>query len=108
MIKSMDVTELKERIEGGDDYILVDCREINEWNEGHIPTALFIPLSEFQAEWKKHLTDADKNKEIILQCRSGRRSLSAAQILLSEGFENLNNLDGGILDWQDRGYKIVD
>ncbi|EQC47372.1 rhodanese-like domain-containing protein [Bacteriovorax sp. Seq25_V] len=107
MIKSMNVTELKERMDKKADYILIDCREQNEWDEGHIDGAIFIPLSEFNEKWSANLSDADKDKELILQCRSGRRSLSACQILLSEGFSNLNNLEGGILDWEAEGFAVI-
>ncbi len=103
----MNVTELKERMDKKADFILIDCREQNEWNEGHIEGAVFVPLSEFHGLWSEVLTDADKDKELILQCRSGRRSLSACQILLAEGFSNLNNLEGGILDWEAEGFATT-
>lgn len=107
MIKSMNVAELKIKIDNNEDHILIDCREQGEWDEGHIESAVFIPLSDFQNSWQDFLKDADKDRDIVLQCRSGRRSLTACQILLAEGFNSLYNLEGGILDWQDSGYKTV-
>lgn len=108
MINSMNVSELKTKIDKKENHILIDCREQGEWDEGHIASAIFIPLSEFTNKWNEFLTDADKEKTIVLQCRSGRRSLSACQILLSEGFENLYNLEGGIMAWEQQGYEVVD
>ena len=104
MINFMDVSELKALMDKETDLILVDCREQGEWDEGHIESALFIPLSDFANQYKAHLTD--KSKKIVLQCRSGKRSLNACQLLLEEGFENLYNLDGGILAWGQSGYPI--
>lgn len=107
MISSMNVTELKNKIEKKEEHILIDCREQDEWDAGHISSALFVPLSQFGEKFSQYLTDADKEKTIILQCRSGRRSLNACQILMSEGFENLFNLEGGIMAWEENGYEIV-
>ncbi len=101
MIGSMTVQELKEKLDKNEDLILIDCREQGEWDEAHIKEAQFLPLSNFEEEMKK-LTDTSKT--IVCQCRSGKRSLNAAAMLQDEGFENLFNLEGGILAWMDEGY----
>ncbi|EQC47958.1 rhodanese-like domain-containing protein [Bacteriovorax sp. DB6_IX] len=105
MINSMNATELKNLIDNNDEFILVDCREQGEWNEGHIKEAIFIPLSNFQELWGDKLTN--KDAKIVMQCRSGKRSLNACMLLMHEGFTNLHNLEGGILDWQANGYEVV-
>ena len=105
MIKSMNVTELKNKLDSSENLVLVDCREQGEWDEGRIEGAIFIPLSEFAPKHGEFLKD--KNKTVVLQCRSGKRSLSACQQLLAEGFEDLYNLEGGILDWEANGYKVI-
>jgi rhodanese-related sulfurtransferase len=101
-VKSMDVLALKDKFENHDDFVLVDVREVNEWETGHIPGAKFMPLSEFQ----EYYQSLDKNAEIILQCRSGKRSMSAALFLADQGYTNLSNLEGGILAWQEEGFDI--
>lgn len=86
-----------------EDFILVDCRELNEWEQGHIKEAQLIPLSEFENKY----TCLEKSKHIIIQCRSGRRSLNACMFLQDQGYEQLSNLEGGILDWIDNGFETV-
>jgi rhodanese-related sulfurtransferase len=103
MIGNMTVTELKEKLEKGEELLLIDCREQGEWDEAHIKEANFHPLSQFQAEIEK-LEGRNKEAVIVCQCRSGKRSLQAATMLQGEGYENLFNLEGGILAWMDEGY----
>ncbi len=104
-VKAINVHDLKDMFENEDDFILVDCREQAEWNEGHIPEANLMPLSSFPESSKE--LEKNKNKLIVLQCKSGKRSLNACMQLLDRGFTNLANLEGGILDWAECGYKIV-
>lgn len=104
MIGSMTVQELKEKLDKKEDIILIDVREQGEWDEAHIEEAQFLPLSNFDEEMKK-LTNP--NAVVVCQCRSGKRSLNAAMMLQDEGFENLFNLEGGILAWQDAGFPTV-
>lgn len=105
MIGSMTVQELKEKLDKKEELILIDCREQGEWDEAHIEQAQFLPLSNFEKELKK--LDENTTKTIVCQCRSGKRSLKAATMLQDEGFENLYNLEGGILAWLDEGYPTV-
>ena len=90
-------------MDAGDKIVLVDCREQEEWDESRIPGDIFIPLSTFQ----ENFNQLDPEAEIIMQCRSGRRSLTACQILQENDYEDLTNLEGGILDWIDQGYEVI-
>jgi len=101
MIGSMTVQELKEKLDAGEKITLIDVREQEEWDEAHIQQAQFLPLSNFEEEMKK-LTD--REAIVVCQCRSGKRSLTAASHLQGEGFENLFNLEGGILAWIESGF----
>ena len=103
-IKQMDAKELNEKLNGSDEVVLVDVREQNEWDAGHIPGAIFIPLSSFEEE---HTKLENKDAEILLQCRSGKRSMNAARILEENGYTNLTNVSGGILEWQEEGFPVV-
>ncbi|MCO4793168.1 MAG: rhodanese-like domain-containing protein [Bacteriovoracaceae bacterium] len=102
MIKSINASELKAKLDAGDKIILVDCREQEEWDAGHIGAAQLMPLSTFQENFKS----LDPNAEIIMQCRSGKRSLTACQILQENDYEDLTNLEDGILGWADNGFEI--
>lgn len=104
MIKSMTADELKKELENKSKLVLVDCREQAEWDAGHIPEAIFIPLSNFP---EGHKVLKDKSARIVLQCRSGKRSLQAANFLAEQGYEDLTNLEGGILDWQSIDGDII-
>ena len=78
--------------EKNENYILIDVREVDEYNESHIPGAINIPLN--------NLSTVDYSKDIILivYCRSGARSNTAAIKLKNMGY-NVKDM-GGILDWE--------
>lgn len=77
------------------EYLLLDVRQPEEYEAGHIPGATLIPLGELEARQG----ELDRNKKIIAYCRSGRRSMAAAIALCGLGFKGVQHLDGGILDW---------
>lgn len=81
---------------------IVDVRERDEYNAGHIPGALLIPLSELP----QRLKDMPRDTEVILVCRSGNRSQQAYDYLKQQGFTNIHNLVGGMRAWQAAGYEI--
>lgn len=85
--------------------IIVDVRERDERNEEHIEGTLFIPLAQLESRMGE-LTKY-KDKPIILQCRSGRRSNIAGESLLKAGFKQVLNMDGGILAWSKQGLATV-
>lgn len=78
--------------------IIVDVREDSEYQSGHIPDSIHIPLSVLKSrvdELNKY-----KDKHIILGCRSGSRSGRACSILKKQGFEKVHNLRGGVMAWE--------
>lgn len=77
------------------EYILLDVRQPEEYEAGHIPGAILIPLGELEARQG----ELDRGRKIITYCRSGRRSMAAAIALCGLGFRGVYNLDGGILNW---------
>jgi rhodanese-related sulfurtransferase len=85
--------------------VIIDVREKDEWNAGHIAGAIHIPLSEISnrvAELTKY-----QNQPVIMQCRSGARSAKAADILAKSGFTNVHNMDGGLNAWQKADLKTT-
>ncbi|MCY9697579.1 rhodanese-like domain-containing protein [Paenibacillus alginolyticus] len=74
---------------------LVDVREPDEFNEGHIPQAINIPLSEFT----NRVTELKRENNLIVICRGGNRSKKACEHLSFLGFNHINNLVGGMLEW---------
>ena len=83
------------------DFIIVDARTEEEFNEGHIEGAILIPEYEISERAEKELPD--KEQMILVYCRSGRRSKFASQALADLGYTNVKEF-GGIIDWQ---YEIV-
>lgn len=79
------------------EFLLLDVRQPEEYQAGHIPGAVFIPLSELEARQG----ELNRGKKIITYCRSGHRSMAAAIALCGLGFEGVHHLDGGILNWPD-------
>jgi len=79
-----------------EDVTVLDVRQPTEYENGHIPGAHLIPLSELQAR----LEELDKDKKTLVYCRSGNRSRSGSEILLTAGFREVLNMEGGINAWQ--------
>ena len=88
--------ELAERLKAGD-VDLIDVREPHEWDIARIPGARLIPLGQFPAA----IPSLDRDRDIVVQCRSGVRSANAVRQLQAAGFRRVWNLAGGILRWSD-------
>jgi rhodanese-related sulfurtransferase len=95
MIQSITTDELRARLNQGEDPTIIDVREAEEVAGGMIPGALHIPLGEITL--RHH--EIERSKDIILVCRSGKRSQKAYEFLKTQGFKNLFNMDGGMLEW---------
>jgi SulP family sulfate permease len=84
------------------DPVLVDVRELTEYEKGHIPHTTLIPLRKIREDGM-HLP---KDRTVVLICRSGRRSTLAAIILQDLGYTNIYNMKGGMLAWEAAGYPV--
>ncbi len=98
-MKSITVQELKQKLDSGAKVNLVDVREPHEYAEANIGGRL-VPLGKVQTMQVEDLEDL-KDEEVIVYCRSGRRSMMACLVLDQLGFKDTYNLEGGILAWQD-------
>jgi sulfur-carrier protein adenylyltransferase/sulfurtransferase len=94
----IDVTELKAKLDRGDDFVLIDVREPHEYRIASIPGAKLIPLGEFP----KHVGELNPDADIVIHCKSGMRSAKACGILRQAGFQKVRNVAGGILAWSDK------
>ena len=94
-MKSITVTELKSWMDGNEDFQLIDVREPYE-NEICTLNGTLIPMNDVPAEFAQ----IEKDKKVVVHCRSGKRSANVIQFLEQQhGYENLYNLEGGILAW---------
>ena len=101
-IKNISPIELSEKIKADQTQILVDCREQAEWDESHVDGFTLIPLSCFEQALE---VLKNKNQDIHIMCRSGKRSMNACMFLEENGYENLYNVEGGILAWKEAGLE---
>ena len=96
-LPEMTVEELKRRLDAQENIFVLDVREPGEYNFCNIGGHL-IPMKELPAR----LNELDPEQHIVVHCRSGHRSAMAAEFLRRQGFEQVQNLAGGILAWADR------
>jgi len=99
MYGEITAEELRNRIAAGEDINLIDVREPDEWQAGHIKEARSIPLSEFVERVHELHREGSDDQEIVLICRSGGRSGKACDYLAPQGYTVVNVL-GGMLAWQ--------
>tara|TARA_A100001015_G_scaffold88830_1_gene98790 strand:+ start:335 stop:664 length:330 start_codon:yes stop_codon:yes gene_type:complete len=97
-VKEITVSDLSKKINDNDDFILIDVRTDDEYNFSNIKQAKHIPLDQLPQKF----ATLNKNKEYVLQCRSGGRSYKAAQIMKKNGFNKVYNLIGGLIDWSEK------
>ena len=97
MIKEITVKELKNKFDNNEDFMLLDVRNIQEVLFSKINGSIHIPMNEIM----KRINELDSNKEIIIQCKSGKRSARVCEYLMTQNFKNVKNLIGGIIAWSD-------
>ena len=93
--------QAKERMDSGDEIVILDVRTQDEFNAGHIAGAILIPNETILDTQPALLPDL--NAEILVYCRSGNRSAQAAKKLIAMGYTNVYDF-GGIIDWP---YEVV-
>ena len=103
VIKEIDVVELRERLAGNGGLTLLDIRSDAEVARGVLPNSRHLPMHLLPLRIGEFPADQD----VILYCRSGARSAHACMYLMQQGFKNVVNLRGGILDWARNGFEIV-
>ena len=84
------------------DVMILDVREQDEWDAGHIPGAVFMPMGQVP----DRLSEIPKDKTVIVQCRSGNRSSQVTDFLVQQGFTNVHNMAGGIKAWESAGLPV--
>jgi adenylyltransferase/sulfurtransferase len=95
-MQEITATDLKQRLDNGDDIQIVDVREPNEVAIASIPNTVHIPLGQVV----NRMDEIDPNRETVVHCKGGVRSAKAIEALQRSGFKgNLVNLKGGITAW---------
>ena len=97
-MQEITVTELKQKMDDGDDIQLIDVRQPDEYDFAKIEGAKLIPLGEIM----RRMDEIDETKETIVHCKMGGRSARAIEAMQHAGFKGeLKNLTGGITAWSD-------
>lgn len=96
-MKEITVTELKSRLDSGEDIQVIDVRESNEYEYCNMGGQL-IPMGDIMA----NLDKISRDKPVVLHCKTGGRSGSMVQALMMRGFDNVISLQGGVIAWAEQ------
>jgi len=103
-IRETDVATIWARVARGEKFNLIDIREDNEWERGHLPRATHLGKGIIERDIEK--TIPDHNAEIVLYCGGGYRSALAADVLQKMGYTHVISMDGGYRGWVEAGHEI--
>ncbi|MBA3434559.1 MAG: molybdopterin-synthase adenylyltransferase MoeB [Actinobacteria bacterium] len=101
-ISSIDAQAL---IEAREAPLFVDVREPDEWEEGHIPGAIYVTRGRLESRIEGLVPD--KSRPLVVYCASGSRSAFATKALAEMGYEDVSSLAGGFVDWKRNGFDIT-
>jgi rhodanese-related sulfurtransferase len=101
-VKELNFQEVKQKLDAGEKFTLVDVREDNEWARGHLPGA--VHLSKGIIERDIETAIPDKSASLVLYCGGGLRSALAADNLRKMGYTNVISMDGGWRSWTGAGF----
>ena len=102
-LEMMTVSELKETLDSGEDWLVLDVRSHEEWEEGYIDGAMNVYVGLLE----KRLDEIPQDRSIAVICKSGTRSGFASSIMLRAGRKNVHNVLGGMEAWKNLGYPLA-
>ena len=110
-IKEITATDAADALKKSPQTLLIDCREPNEWAEGHIPGALHVPRGMLEAKADLEYANreprlADRSQAVIIHGASGARSALGADVMQQMGFTNVQSMAGGITAWKEKGLPV--
>jgi rhodanese-related sulfurtransferase len=101
-IRETTIEKVKERLDRGETFLLVDTREESEWQRGHLPSAIHLSKGIIERDVEQRIPD--KDAPIVLYCGGGFRSALAADSLQKMGYTKVESMDGGWREWLEAGY----
>ncbi len=104
-IKEADVDEVKERLDRGDKFLLVDVREESEFAQDHLPGAIHLGKGVIERDIEGRVPDL--NTPMVLYCGGGFRSAMAADNLQKMGYTNVISMDGGVRGWREKNFPMT-
>ncbi|HID24147.1 MAG TPA: sulfurtransferase [Planctomycetaceae bacterium] len=103
-IRECTVQEVKQKLDAGETFHLIDVREESEWRAGHLPKAVHLCKGIIERDIENVVPDV--GAKIVLYCGGGYRSALAADILQKMGYTNVVSMDGGFRGWREAGYPV--
>jgi len=100
-VKETNVADVKRRMESGEEFLLVDVREDNEWAKGHLPGAVHMGRGVIERDIETRMTETAT--KMILYCSGGFRSALVADNLQKMGYTDVESMDGGWRGWTEAG-----
>lgn len=106
-ITILSPNEVKALLDGDEkgEVVLLDVRQSVEYEEGHLPGSVLIPLDELESRREELYRELQSGRKTVIYCRSGRRSMAAAILLCDLGLKNLYVIDGGLNNWSFKTLK---
>jgi len=104
-IKETNVREVKRKLDAGEKFHLIDCREESEWARGHLPGAVHLGRGIMERDIEKAIPDIQA--PIVIYCGGGFRSALAAESVQKMGYKNVLSMDGGWRGWTEAGLPTV-
>ena len=101
LVKETNVPDVKQRMDAGEKFILIDVREDNEWARGHIAGAVHMGKGVIERDLEERCPDC--STKLILYCGGGFRSALVAENLQKMGYTNVESMDGGWRGWLEAG-----
>ncbi|MCX9025520.1 MAG: rhodanese-like domain-containing protein [Candidatus Methanoperedens sp.] len=98
----VSIQQAKQMIDRGD-VLILDVRTQEEYDAGHINNSTLIPVQVLD----KRLNELPRDKKILVYCMTGGRSAQASEILVYNGFKEIYNMKGGIMNWTNAGYDVM-
>ena len=104
-VREVSVDNVKQKLDRNEQFLLVDVREDNEWQNDHLPRAIHLGKGIIERDIEQRVPDV--NAPIVLYCGGGFRSALAADNLGRMGYTNVLSMDGGIREWREKGYPLT-
>jgi rhodanese-related sulfurtransferase len=104
-VKETNVDEVKQKLDRGEKFLLIDVREESEYAADHLPGAVHLSKGIIERDVESRVPEL--NTKMILYCGGGYRSALAADNLQKMGYTNVISMDGGIRGWREKGYPLV-
>jgi rhodanese-related sulfurtransferase len=104
-VRETTVDDVKQRLDRGDKFVLVDVREESEYQKDHLPGAIHLGKGVIERDIEHKVPDV--NTPLVLYCGGGFRSALAADNLQKMGYTNVISMDGGVRGWREKGYPFT-